>query len=542
MDVIVATASLEVGFNDPGVGSVIQHKAPRDVAQFLQRKGRAGRLRSMRPWTVVVLSDYGRDQLAYQAYDQLFDPELPVRTVPLANRYVQRMQAVYSLIDFLGASLQAKGANGNVWQTLAGPSEGNRNRAYREALVASLAAILRSAKASDDLEDHLQQALGLTEADVMALLLGVSAATFDRSSPYRAPPAVLIGGSRVARETIILPNSRFRIRPIFIVQRLEPPRGAGNRPWHACKFEGTPGGDAHRPGTLDICRRPRVAEVWYRRRTHSPVDHSDVDKLAAERMLDLGQFYTMLPLGTWLVRDHDVRIGQCQRRQPVGCRVNSPHLTSKVTPRTRVSNCARKSWPCGAALCCRSRRLTKRSGYSSGLEALTHAQPGANRNATVCARIKQADIRFKRRDASSVRFQHMLDGQPAALGFVMPVDGLPIRIAIPPDLWAQGSTSDAKWRALRTTRFFGCRLVGRCLVDGEKSVRAAMACPAFLPPLSYEALYRQIGLQEAEEALAAGTAAVSVTQVLNSIFQSPLITDDQAGDGSDGSAQDSSRH
>ena len=77
MDVVVATASLEVGFNDPAVGSVIQHKAPRDVAQFLQRKGRAGRLRSMRPWTVVVLSDYGRDRLAYQAYDQLFDPETP---------------------------------------------------------------------------------------------------------------------------------------------------------------------------------------------------------------------------------------------------------------------------------------------------------------------------------------------------------------------------------------------------------------------------------------------------------------------------------
>ncbi len=39
LDIVVATASLEVGFNDPKVGAVIQHKAPRDVAQFLQRKG-----------------------------------------------------------------------------------------------------------------------------------------------------------------------------------------------------------------------------------------------------------------------------------------------------------------------------------------------------------------------------------------------------------------------------------------------------------------------------------------------------------------------
>ena len=32
----------------------------------------------MRPWTAVVLSDYGRDRAAYQSYDLLFDPELPV--------------------------------------------------------------------------------------------------------------------------------------------------------------------------------------------------------------------------------------------------------------------------------------------------------------------------------------------------------------------------------------------------------------------------------------------------------------------------------
>ncbi|WP_026082823.1 helicase-related protein [Mastigocladopsis repens] len=79
-DVIVATASLEVGFNDPEVGDVIQHKAPRDMASFLQRKGRAGRRRTMRPWTVVVLSDYGRDRIAYQGYDILFNPVLEKRS------------------------------------------------------------------------------------------------------------------------------------------------------------------------------------------------------------------------------------------------------------------------------------------------------------------------------------------------------------------------------------------------------------------------------------------------------------------------------
>src|SRR5262249_48346685 len=62
-DVIVATSALEVGFDDPEVGAVLQHKAPQTPAAFLQRKGRSGRRQEVRPWTVVVLSDYGRDRI-----------------------------------------------------------------------------------------------------------------------------------------------------------------------------------------------------------------------------------------------------------------------------------------------------------------------------------------------------------------------------------------------------------------------------------------------------------------------------------------------
>ena len=97
-EIIVATASLEVGFNDAGVGAVIQHKAPRGTAAFLQRKGRAGRTRRMRPWTVIVLSDYGRDREAYQAYDLLFDPELPARNLPIRNTYVLRVHAIQAFL------------------------------------------------------------------------------------------------------------------------------------------------------------------------------------------------------------------------------------------------------------------------------------------------------------------------------------------------------------------------------------------------------------------------------------------------------------
>ncbi|ALP61335.1 protein DpdJ [Paraburkholderia caribensis] len=122
-EVVVATAALEVGFDDPAVGVVVQHKAPRDIASFLQRKGRAGRTRHMRPWTMIVLTDYGRDRLAYQAYDTLFDPELPARQLPLSNRYVQRMQSVYALLDELGDMTHADPLGIYVWRDMKGPPD-----------------------------------------------------------------------------------------------------------------------------------------------------------------------------------------------------------------------------------------------------------------------------------------------------------------------------------------------------------------------------------------------------------------------------------
>lgn len=141
-EVVVATSALEVGFDDPGVGLVLQHKAPRSMASFLQRKGRAGRTRHMRPWTVVVLTDYGRDRLAYQAYDQLFDPELPARQLPLSNRYVQRMQAVYALLDELGALTGGDAVTGPLWGTLSGPAEEPGLQRWPEAAQRKLRQLL----------------------------------------------------------------------------------------------------------------------------------------------------------------------------------------------------------------------------------------------------------------------------------------------------------------------------------------------------------------------------------------------------------------
>lgn len=164
-EVIVATAALEVGYDDPAVGVVLQHKAPRDLAQFLQRKGRAGRQRHMRPWTLMVLSDYGRDRVAYQSYEQFFDPDLPPRALPLGNRYIQRMQATYALLDYLGMHMQQGEPSGAIWRDLSGPQEFRFDKELKqrlEALVRDRSFPLELA----DWKDIQRQALALMPASI----------------------------------------------------------------------------------------------------------------------------------------------------------------------------------------------------------------------------------------------------------------------------------------------------------------------------------------------------------------------------------------
>jgi hypothetical protein len=177
-DVIVATAALEVGYDDERVGAILQHKAPHDAAQFLQRRGRAGRDALMRPWTIVVLSDWGRDRRSWQLYEDLLDPELRTRWLPLGNRYVLRMQAVYVLMDWLGGKLSGRGTNQSAWRDLVAPArmtertpaQRDDRLARQQAAAALLDEVLAGGLAREQLRSHLRKALKLEQDDGDAIL------------------------------------------------------------------------------------------------------------------------------------------------------------------------------------------------------------------------------------------------------------------------------------------------------------------------------------------------------------------------------------
>ncbi len=171
-DLIVSTPSLEVGYNDTRVGLVIQHKAPRDAAAFIQRRGRAGRTRIMRPWTVIALSDYGRDRLAYQAYETLFDPEVPARTLPIGNRFVLKIQGAQALLDWLARKLvESRGRPADPRTILRTPVDARRgNPEDMDALAALLEDTLINSALQDELGAHLRRALAISAEQAQALL------------------------------------------------------------------------------------------------------------------------------------------------------------------------------------------------------------------------------------------------------------------------------------------------------------------------------------------------------------------------------------
>ncbi|HEX8441715.1 protein DpdJ, partial [Archangium sp.] len=168
-EIVVATSSLEVGFDDPEVGAVVQHKAPRSGASFLQRKGRAGRRREMRPWTVVALTDFGRDRLAYQAYEQIFSPVLTPRHLPIGNRHVLKMQATYTLLDWVAAVTSADSKPMDAWSVLSAPTQepyGER----RTAAARLLRGVLENPADRARFTRYLQEALGLDESTLQSVL------------------------------------------------------------------------------------------------------------------------------------------------------------------------------------------------------------------------------------------------------------------------------------------------------------------------------------------------------------------------------------
>lgn len=526
LDLIVATASLEVGFNDAGVGAVIQHKAPRDAAQFLQRKGRAGRPRGMRPWTVIVLSDYGRDRLAYQGYEQLFDPELQPRHLPFASRYIQRMQATYALIDFLAQELGPTLSNGSVWSALAQPVDVTKaysasGRQRQQAIVGLLVRLLDEPQALTDLTDQLRQALQLSAHEVQTLLweyprpiLGAVIPTALRrlSSNWRVgqqPMADFALSNNPLPEFV--PSTLFSDLNLPEVKVILPPAREGDKPASESMGIGQ-GLRTFAPGR--ISRRFGVRS----RRDRHWVAIEDAGR--TQTQLEISRFYSADLLGLWEIGD-DEDSEQIPVFRPFEVRpvrpVNDIGDTSNAYLIWRTQIVAREP---GIHL-----KVPEGSPWQVMLDEITcfrHAEhaPIQVRRFAVGS---QADIRVEREEGYRVRFDFVDQGQPAAIGYALSVDALRIGVCVPKDLWRHVRDHPALERAIRTERFFDDGATTQALSMVENPFMRGWLTTVYFAALTQHALARGVGLAKADAAIAAGRGELVLPEVLESLFQSPSV-------------------
>ena len=531
-EIIVASASLEVGFNDPKAGAVIQHKAPRGVAQFLQRKGRAGRKRGMRPWTIVSLSDYGRDKFAYQSFEHLFDPEIPPSNLPTSSRYIKRMQMVYATIDYLSLQVSPR-QEGSIWTNLWQPSSAQHTlQLARKATIQKvIRGILSDANHRSNFTEYLSKALQLDIQEVEMLCWEQPRPLFLEVFPtiLRRLEKNWETVNESNRELPVINTPLPEFIPATFFKDLEQADVKisirdGNRTqsddWNM-----------NLPQMLREFAPFRVSKRYAMRsqseRYWLPAQLNDL----GEYEVELGNSFDFIQKGQWWVSDGG------QEQATLVCQPTRLLLDVPDSDITDTSN-ALPIW--------KSQLVAKNLGdevevstkiaWSKFIPKITFHMHTSGAPIEARRMSIGSDATIKRKNGSStpasVRFKH--NEKPAALGFTQQVDAIKFDIRLPEVDFENNNFSPEFLRAVRTYRFF---------YDIEHSQELAAVSNPFvkkwLATLTYsciciEALSSKISTKEAICNLTTNTATVDLSEALQLLFQSKVIMSDLAsGDDND---------
>ena len=522
-EVIVATASLEVGFNDPSVGAVIQHKAPRDPASFLQRKGRAGRRLEMRPWTIVVLSDFGRDRLAYQGYDLLFDPELRPRELPLGNRHVLKMQAVFAFIDWLGSVID-QGGGGHVWREISQP----RQSPQRQAKI--LEVVSRVLSGEDELErmsEWLKYSLHLSREEVLDLLWeppralmtsviptlkrrlesgweeGREQFQFWKPLPEFIPPN-LFGG-------LNLPEIEVETFPSIAAASAGEPRVSAMRIDHALR-EFAPGRISKRFGTENNFSRHWVA-LDPQGPAEQVVDLSSV--LREDKWEPIGEF-------SYLDKAGDLRMIRTIRPYAMRAAHDAPrNVKDSSNAFPEWNSQLQEPYDASAGIVVDLPSPTCWDSVIREIRFFVHSQfcPARIRR---FSRGSNASILLEDGSVSEISSTYSLGGeQTVALGFAFEADAIRIRIC-PPEKWhlVDGSSQfKEKLPSLRSARYRWLMSNDSLLQEITNVFGRKWIAEICLSAIVANAIVLNVTPEEAWASVRSGEAEISFTNALEVLFQ-----------------------
>lgn len=525
--IVVATSALEVGLDDPEVGAILQHKAPHSSAAFLQRKGRAGRRQSMRPWTTVVLSDYGRDRAAYQGYDQLFSPFLPTRFLPLRNRAVLKMQATFVLCDWLARRLPAN-QSPDPWTDFAQPATQIDNTrvaqdvAVRQTMyVQYLRSLLEQDSVREEFASFLKRSLAVDDDEARAILWEAP-----RSLMMEAVPTLLrrlergwrrADGTGLEPYVVRAPLPEFLPRTLF--SDLQLPEVSVRIPAQgqtAARIESMPVAQALRefaPGR--VSRRFGVSHGG-QRYWIAPGNMSEVSIDSFCPPADRQE------LGRFTYRNADGRNENIVTFRPHAVDVALTPLTVQQSSNSFLHwNAQIVTTDRGHELDipegCRWREVLRSISIHThhlGLPVeVRRFSPGAS--ATIgrgrAAQVS-CELTFVCTDSTGSQI-------PAAVGFVGDSDGVQVKFEYPARLHDLCEYSEPLTRALRPARF---RDLVRAASDLDGIVNAFQRdwlAQVYFSAISAEALRRSLTLQRAESALHSGNSSTTTREVLETILQ-----------------------
>lgn len=527
-NLVVATASLEVGFNDPRVGLVLQHKAPHDAASFLQRRGRAGRERGTRPLTVVTLSDFGRDRLAYQGYDALFSPEVAARNLPLGNRHIVKIQGAQALVDWLGMRLRQRRIDVDARLLLTNTADPASDEKYvraREQICSDLAALLSGDDGLlADLTVHLKQSLALDDDGVLALLWEQP-----RSVMLAVAPTIMrrlaVGRDAVHRDAGAGPSAflpEFITRSLF--DPLNLPEVEFKLPFTTDSEERLPVGRALAeavPGR--VSRRYGYQSDRHRTWLEVPAGSTNVT-------IDLKKIVELeFPQGRWNSGRSDVGTVLVTRPQTMILAAPPDDVASHSQGRPLWASEFVPNWS-GSPMQASVPELAAWQGRIVGVGFATHAagNPLEVRRMTYGAVCDVARGTPVSRERVSVRYT--LDNEDAAMGFASSVDALQVQVAAL-DVEAPRIREHLRSRQWRTKAF--TRVVAE---DARIGTHANVFQRGWLA-LVYLAAFAVRGLQKEtpeaiHAALADGAWREHVEQVIQMLYrQDPTAGGVQAAGG-----------
>jgi hypothetical protein len=542
--IIVATSALEVGFDDPEVGAVLQHKAPQSPAAFLQRKGRAGRRQSMRPWTTVVLSDYGRDRAAYQAYDQLFSPHLPARYLPLRNRAVLKMQATFALCDWLARRIPGNQL-ADPWTDFSQPAAEIQNPrvssdvAARQALYTQyLRALLEQDSVREEFAYFLSRSLTIDEDEVSAILWEPPRSLMTEAVPTllrrlergwrRADGIGLEPYVRRAPLPEFLPRTLFSDLQLPEVSVRIPAQGH-----NPARIESMPVAQALREFAPGRVSRRFGVHHGHERFWVAPGNGAEVlieSFCPATDRQELGQFGYVNANGDeeYVVtfRPHAIDIALT----PLNVQQSSNaflHWCVEIAP---TAGGHELDIPDGCRWLGILGSISIHAHHLGLPVEIRRFSWGATAS---IGRGKGAQVTY------SLRFVctgPTGDTIPAAVGFVGDVDGIQVRFQYPTHIYELVAREPRLVRALRTTRFRHVIRTASALDGMANDFQREWLAQVYISAITAEALRKALTLEQAEVALHAGTSSTTTREVLETILQ--WSEGDNEFDGADQPAGD----